>query len=106
MHPSTDHAWLNCLHAAHGPVLSADAYVDSLLLRLGVPFIPDDIECPQCGEILDRRCVHAQTCAQAEATRGHYRVCHRVHLLAALGDPEAAPGASRPHTLSSIAAPS
>ncbi len=90
-HPSTDHSWMTCLHAAHGPVLGADRYVDSMRLRLGVPFIPDGVACTLCGEALDRCGVHSQTCAQADATRGHYRVCHRVHLLASLGDPEAAP---------------
>ena len=90
-HPSTDHSWIRCLHAAHGPVLSAAEYVDSLALRLGMPLVPENTECSLCGEVMDRCGVHPQTCAQGAATRGHYRVCHRVHLLAALGDPEAAP---------------
>ena len=54
----------------------------------GVPFLPNDAECALCGGLLDRLCVHPQTCAQAESTRGHYRVCSRVHMVAALGDPE------------------
>ena len=83
--PSTDHSWMNCLHAAHGPVLDADSYVDALRVRFGVPFLPDDAECALCGGLLDRRCVHPQTCAQAESTRGHYRVCSRVYMVAALG---------------------
>jgi len=90
-HPTTDHSWIRSLHAAHGPVLGAAEYVDSLALRLGMPLVPENTECSLCGEVMDRCGVHTQTCAQGAATRGHYRVCHRVHLLAALGDPEAAP---------------
>ena len=97
---------MDCLHAAHGPVLDADTYVDALRVRLGAGFLPDDVPCALCGEVLDRRCVHAQTCAQAESTRGHYRVCRQVHMVAALGDPESVSEPLRPHTFTSYAATS
>ena len=89
-HPFTDHSWMGCLHPVHGPALAADEYVDALSVRLGLPFLAQDGECPSCGGVLDRFGVHAQKCAQAESTRGHYRVCHQVHMLAAVGDLEAA----------------
>ena len=57
---------MHCLHAAHGPVLEPDEYIDALRIRLGLPFAAKNSECPCCGGVLDRRGIHAQSCAQAE----------------------------------------
>ena len=90
-HLSNDRSWMHCLHAAHGPVLEPDEYIDALRIRLGFPFAAKNSECPSCGGVLDRRGIHAQSCAQVETTRGHHRVCHRVHMVASLADPESVP---------------
>ena len=72
-------------------MLEPDEYIDALRIRLGFPFAAENSECPSCGGVLDRRGIHAQSCAQVETTRGHHRVCHRVHMVASLADPESVP---------------
>ena len=60
-HLSNDRSWMHCLHAAHGPVLEPDEYIDALRIRLGFPFAAKNSECPSCGGVLDRRGIHAQS---------------------------------------------
>ena len=86
--PSVSHEWMNALNPAHGPVLPPDEYVDAIKLRIGALVRDEPGPCPRCGGVMDVRGAHSQCCALGAATRGHYMVCHDVHMLASLGDPQ------------------
>ena len=86
----TDHTWLWCLGPRDADRLSADEYVSSIHLRLGVPVMSDDRPCSYCGEaVLDVHGYHSLTCAGAEATRGHTAAKDKVLDLALKADPAA-----------------
>ena len=59
--------------------------------RLGAEFLPPEeiIVCRSCGEGLDARLQHADTCSKTEACRGHYAVVNIVMDAARVADTQA-----------------
>ena len=54
-------------------------YVINIQKRLGARIVEEPTFCRLCGTMLDPQLEHSETCAVAEATRGHY-ACVRAML--------------------------
>ena len=83
------HTWLWALGSKKQRRLPHEEYVIAVRLRLGASVIDADVQCQLCGSPVDRRCIHALTCAIGEATRGHTKVRDSVMDLALKADPAA-----------------
>ena len=71
-HPEVSHRWLWNLDSKAGSVLAQPDYVLDVQKRLGARIFNGSATCHLCGAPLDPCLSHAETCALAEATRGHY----------------------------------
>ena len=68
--PSVCHDWLWALNRAHGACMRDDRFRVAVRLRIGANMLDDEINCARCDRaILDRKCLHALCCVQAESTR-------------------------------------
>ena len=80
-HPEVSHRWLWHLDHATGSVLTEEDYVIGIQKRLGAAALtgyPDIPACHLCQRSLDPQLEHCETCARAEATRGHYACVRAV----------------------------
>lgn len=71
-HKEVSHRWLWHLDASKGTVLCETDYILNVQKRLGAIILEDDLTCRICGGHLDPALEHCETCATAEATKGHY----------------------------------
>ena len=71
-HPEVSHRWLWHLDTCDGSVMNQTDYTANIQKRLGARVISGDVHCRLCGALLDPQLEHAEVCATAEATRGHY----------------------------------
>ena len=81
-HPQVSHQWLWHLDPAKGAVLTEVDYVTCVQKRIGARVVDcgDDVPlCRLCEAPLDPQAEHCETCATAEATRGHY-ACVRAFM--------------------------
>ena len=77
-HPEVSHRWLWHLDASRGSVLSQADYVINVQKRLGGQICRCSEVCRLCDAPLDHELEHCETCALAEATRGHYTAVRAV----------------------------
>ena len=85
-----DHTWLWPCSAPAEERMTPEEFNVAVRLRLGSPQLREAMPCPHCPRgVLDARCLHALTCASAEATKGHNRLRDVVMELAATADPSA-----------------
>ena len=80
-HPQVSHQWLWHLDTTKGAVLTEADYVICVQKRIGARAIEcgEDVPaCRLCEAPLDPQAEHCETCATAEATRGHYAVVRAV----------------------------
>ena len=85
---NTCHDWLWKTDPRHGSGLAENDFLACLASRLGAGRVPPgQIQCRQCGEILDESVAHAMCCSPADSTRGHYAVVTRVADCMVLADP-------------------
>lgn len=71
-HKDTSHKWLWHLNSSDGAVMTEADYVLNIQRRLGARILSGPVACGICGAPLDPQLEHSETCATAEATRGHY----------------------------------
>jgi hypothetical protein len=71
-HPEVSHKWLWHVDPSEGSVMSQADYIVNVQKRLGARVHEGGAQCRLCGVQLDPQLEHAETCALAEATRGHY----------------------------------
>ena len=71
-HKDVSHKWLWHLDSRSGSVLSQRDYVANVQRRLGARKYASGAQCRICGTVLDPYLEHSETCAIAEATKGHY----------------------------------
>ena len=71
-HPGVSHQWLSHLDVRSGSVLPEADYVVNVQKRLGAQVMEVEVPCRLCGTQLDPALEHCETCANPEATRGHY----------------------------------
>ena len=69
--PNQSHRWLWRLDVRAGAVLAQADYIIAVQKRLGARVYNGSGACRLCGVPLDACLSHAETCATAEATRGH-----------------------------------
>ena len=71
-HQGVSQQWLWHLDSSRGSVLNAADVVLNVQKRLGGRIYVGSGGCKLCGCHLDPQLEHSETCATAEATRGHY----------------------------------
>eukprot|EP00973_Karenia_brevis_P079013 10964484-Karenia_brevis.AAC.2 len=54
--------------------MAEDDYVKAVQRRMCARVIEHEVQCRQCGMMLDPMLDHSDCCAPAESTRGHYSV--------------------------------
>ena len=86
-HPEVSHKWLWHLDASDGAVLTQADYVANVQKRLGARILGGVMQCRLCGAPLDLQLEHAEVCATAEATRGHYACVRAIVQGLRLADP-------------------
>ena len=78
-HPEVAHSWLWHLDTRRGGVLAQSDFILCVQKRLGARMLEaSGIECSICGSMLDPWLHHSETCAHAEATRGHYAAVRAI----------------------------
>jgi hypothetical protein len=77
-HPEVSHSWLWHLDSSSGSVLAQVDYIANVQKRLGARCHDGVGPCRLCGAPLDPQLEHSETCATAEATRGHYACVRAV----------------------------
>ena len=85
----------------------------SVRRRVGCRILATPVPCRCCGAMMDVYLEHAETCALAEATKGHYKAVRAVERGLAVADPRIQsevegllPNSDRPaDLLTSVAAP-
>ena len=86
-----EHTCHDCLwktNPQEGSRLAEEDWLTCFASRLGAEQVsPGEVQCRQCGEILDASVAHATCCAPAESTRGHYSVVAAVADGMLLADP-------------------
>ncbi len=85
--PEVCHKWLWHLDSSRGAVLGEPDYVANVQRRLGARLIAGHPPCRICGAPLDPQLEHSETCATAEATRGHYACVRSLVEGLRLADP-------------------
>ena len=77
-HAQVSHKWLYHLDACAGSVLTLHNCIANVQKRLGNRAWVGGGQCRCCGSFLDPQLEHAETCSNAEATRGHNACVHAV----------------------------
>ena len=86
-HQGVSHQWLWHLDSSRGSVLNAADFVVNVQKRLGARIYCGSGCCRLCGGHLDPHLEHSETCATAEATRGHYACVRALVDGLRLADP-------------------
>ncbi len=82
-HEDCSHEWLWYVDPNKGPVMSHSEYINAVRLRLSAGGLDDPVICGSCNtSTLDTSAAHALCCASGPSTRGHYRVCDKLHEVA------------------------
>ena len=89
-HPEVSHAWLWHLDSSSGAVMTPADYTVNVQKRLGARILGGAVSCRLCGALLDPQLEHSETCAVAEATRGHYACVRSLVEGFRLADPSVA----------------
>ena len=86
-HKEVSHQWLWHLDSTRGSVLAEQDYIIGVQKRLGANIYDGVGTCRLCGAPLDAQLEHSETCATAEATRGHYACVRALVEGFRLADP-------------------
>ena len=87
-HKEVSHKWLWHLDSRKGSVLSEADYIANVQRRLGARIYEGSEQCRICGAVLDPYLEHSETCATAEATKGHYACVRSLVEGLRLADPQ------------------
>ena len=87
-HKEVSHKWLWHLDFHTGSVLSEADYIANVQRRLGARMYQGSEQCRICEAVLDPFLEHCETCATAEATKGHYACVRSLVDGLRLADPQ------------------
>ena len=87
-HKEVSHKWLWHLDFHTGSVLSEADYIANVQRRLGARMYEGGGQCRICETVLDPFLEHCETCATAEATKGHCACVRSIVWGLRLADPQ------------------